>query len=325
MDEYKSTLNKIKAGESFKTRTISLLLESEKTESKIHKRTKLIPILATCLVMVIAFTLLVMPFTSHSEHSFTIKANAESILTDTDFTPISDISAAQLGFIGLDLSEIAPMLDSGDEITGSPNILNKAFLSLTVEGENIESIHLELNDGFFEVADDVTHKIIDSTPKSDNNTTGMMEDFSYFDTITLDYSDQIAPISKHFEGDWVTMNILHPYNEEIDKELIDNLLNLSVFKPDPQQEFEDEEYFEATFENFLNEMYKNTEIYVTCKFSDGKTLTKTLKLTADCEIIGTKEEYYFTGDSYFDESSSDDEYEMHEVYDYTVKLCAKIV
>lgn len=103
------------------------------------------------------------------------------------------------------------------------------------------------------------------------------------------------------------------------------MVNLSVFRPDAQKGLESEDYFESTFENYLNEMYKDTEIYITCEYSDGSKQTKTLKLYADCEIIGTKEEYFLVNDSTYADKNTHEKYEKYEVYDYTVKLCAKII
>lgn len=324
MDNYKSMLDKISASESFKKSTEDLLLNAEISESRKTHRKSFAGILAAVLSVVIILTIFFVPF--NNNRNFTIKANAESVLTDTDFTPISDLTAAQAGFFGLDFSEITPMLETGEKTTDNPKISTNVFFSLNVEGENIESVKFELSDGFFEVGQGVTNKLLEPKGEIEEKTVGMQDGFKYFKTITLDYNNQIVPIGKHYEGDWVAMSVLRPYSEETHKELIENLINLSVFKSEPQKELESKDYFEATIEDFLNEMYKDTQIYVTCTFENGKELTKTLEVFVDCEIIGTKEEYYFTGTDYNKEQTGDDEeYELFEVYDYTVKLCAKIV
>ncbi len=320
MNEYKDMLNKISASENFKKSTEELLI------AQIDKRKpvfRLVPVLAACLCIIIVMTVILVPF--GTDNSFTITANAQTVISDSDFTPISDITPGQVGFLGLDFSEITPILETDEKTTDNPRIAVKAFFSLNVEGENIESIHFELSDGFFEVSEGVTHKLLSEQDEIKEQMTGMQDGFRYFETITVDYANQIKPIGKYFEGDWVAMSVLRPYDEKAHRELIDNLLNLSAFKPDPQKKLENEEYFELTFEKFLNEMYKDTKIYVTCTFENGKQLTKTLEVYADCEIIGTKEEHYFTGDDYAVDESTEEEYEICEVYDYTLELCAKIV
>lgn len=320
MNEYKKMLDKISASENFKKSTQELLTcQTDKRKPVL----RFVPIMAACLCVIIVLTIFVIPF--GSSNNFTITANAETIITETDFSPISDLTAAHVGFIGLDFSEVAPMLDSGEKITDEPKISTNVFFSLNVEGENIEKIHFELSDGFFEVGEGVTYKLLDPKNEIKEKTLGMQDSFKYFETITLDYSNQIVPIGKHYEGDWVAMNVVRPYDEKVHRELIENLTNLSAFKPDPQKELEDKEYFESTFEDFLNEMYKDTKIYVTCTFENGKQLTKTLEVYVDCEIIGTKEEYFFTGDNYAVDEKTEEDYEKYEVYDYTVKLCARIV
>ncbi len=323
MDSYKSMLDKISASDSFKKSTQELLLNSNARDSKRLPKKSFVGVLAACLAIVIVLTIFLVPF--NSNHNFTIKANAETVLSDTDFTPISDLTAAQVGFMGLDFSEVAPMLDSGEKTTDNPKIATNVFFSLNVEGENIEKIHFELSDGFFEVGEGATYKLLEPKDEIKEKTIGMQDGFRYFETITLDYNNQIKPIGKHYEGDWVAMSVLRPYNEGTHRELIENLTSLSAFRPDPQKELEDEEYFEATIENFLNEMYKDTKIYVTCTFENGKEATKTLEVFADCEIIGTKEEYFFMGDNYAVDENTEEEYEVFEIYDYTVELCAKIV
>lgn len=325
MDSYKTALDKIKASQNFKTETVHMLSNCNKTDKqKSNKR--LVPILAACLVLVFMLTFIFVPFNSNSGNNFTIKACAQEVtqvINNTDFTPISEISAEMVGFFGPYLSELAPQLNTG-EVTDNPHISNKAFFSLSVEGENIKNIHFELNNGFFEVKDSVMSKIIDTTGEKNEHTAGMQNGFFYFETITLDYKNQINPIGENQQSDWVMINVIHPYNEKTDKQLVTEFLNLSAFCPDAHQELEDKEYFETTFENFLNEMYKDTEIYVTCEFENGQTLTKTLKLAADCEIIGTKKEYYLTGNDYEVKDQTIEKYELFEVYDYTVELCAII-
>lgn len=307
MNEYKNMLNKISASENFKNSTLELLT------SQTDKRKPVLrfaPVIAACLCVVIVLTIVVIPF---GNNNFTITANAETIITDTDFTPISDIASAQQGFVGLDFSEVTPIIDSGEKNTDNPKIATKTFFSLNVEGENIESVHFELNDGFFEVGEGVTSKLIDTQNEIKKQTIGMQEGFRYFETITLNYDNQIVPIGRYFEGDWVAMSVVRPYNEDIHKNLIEDLTNLSAFKSDPKKELESKDYFESTFENFLNEMYKDMNIYVTCTFENGKQVTKTLEVYADCEVIGTTQAYFST------------ENKSVEVYDYTVQLCAKIV
>ncbi len=320
MNEYKNMLNKISASENFKKSTLELLT------SQTDKRKPVLrfaPVIAACLCVIIVLTIFVIPF--DNSNNFTITANAETILSDTDFTPISDLTAAQAAFFGLDFSEVAPILDSGEKATDNPKISTNVFFSLNVEGENIESVQFELNNGFFEVGEGVTYKLLTPQNEIKEKTIGMQDSFKYFESITLDYNNQIIPIGRYYEGDWVAMSVLRPYNEETHRELIEDLMNLSAFKPDPQKELESEDYFETTIENFLNEMYKGTEIYVTCTFENGKQLTKTLEVYVDCEVIGTKEEYFFTGDNYAVDEKTEEDYEKYEVYDYTVKLCAKIV
>lgn len=322
MNEYKNMLSKISASENFKKSTLELLaLQTDKRKPVL----RFAPVMAACLCIIIVLTIFVIPFGGNN--NFTITANAETIISDTDFTPISDLTAAQAGFIGLDFSEITPILETGEKTTNSPKISTNVFFTLNVEGENIESVQFELSDGFFEVGEGVTNKLLAPQKEIKEKTIGMQDSFRYFETITLDYNNQIIPIGKHYEGDWVAMSVLRPYNDETHRELIENLINLSAFNPQPQKELESEDYFESTFENFLNEMYKDTKIYVTCTFENGKQLTKTLEVYVDCEVIGMKEEYYFTGDSYTIDNpeTEQDQYELYEVYDYTVKLCAKIV
>ncbi|MBQ7134088.1 MAG: hypothetical protein IJO20_06290 [Ruminococcus sp.] len=320
MNEYKNMLRKISASENFKKSTLELL--SSQTDKR-KPVLKFAPVMAACLCVIIVLTIFVMPF--GNSNNFTITANAETTLSDTDFTPISDLTAAQAGFFGLDFSEVAPMLDSGEKTTDNPKISTNVFFSLNVEGENIESVKFEISDGFFEVGEGVTYKLLSLQNEIKEKTIGMQDSFKYFESITLDYNNQIVPIGKYYEGDWVAMSVLRPYDEEAHRELIENLTSLSAFKPDPQKELESEDYFETTIENFLNEMYKDTEIYVTCTFENGKQLTKTLEVYVDCEITGTKEEYFFTGDNYAVDEKTEEDYEKYEVYDYTVKLCAKIV
>ncbi|MBQ2972221.1 MAG: hypothetical protein IJE16_06700 [Ruminococcus sp.] len=320
MNEYKNMLRKISASENFKKSTLELL--SSQTDKR-KPVLKFAPVMAACLCVIIVLTIFIIPF--GNSNNFTITANAETTLSDTDFTPISDLTAAQSGFFGLDFSEVAPMLDSGEKTTDNPKISTNVFFSLNVEGESIESVKFEISNGFFEVGEGVTYKLLTLQNEIKEKTVGMQDSFKYFESITLDYNNQIVPIGKYYEGDWVAMSVLRPYDEEAHRELIENLTSLSAFKPDPQKELESEDYFETTIENFLNEMYKDTEIYVTCTFENGKQLTKTLEVYVDCEITGTKEEYFFTGDNYAVDEKTEEDYEKYEVYDYTVKLCAKIV
>ncbi len=320
MNEYKNALSKIKASDTFREDTIEML--SNIDTKKNHKfSTKTISVMAASLVIIIAITILLSPFLA-TDHSFVIKAGAQSV-TDNAFTEIADISASMAGFIGLDLSEVNPILEGQKATNESPKISNKAFFCLNIEGEDVESIKFELNNGFFELGDGLLSKTIDHSEIIEKSTVGMQDGFDYVESFTLDYSNQFTPIGEYYEGDWVAMNVLREYDENVHKKLIHNLLNLSVLHPDKRGEIEDESYFESVFEDFLNEMYKETEIYVTCKFKDGTEKTKTLKLYADCEIIGTKEEYYYTGDDYATQQNGEETYELYEVYDYTVKLFAK--
>ncbi len=319
MNEYKNMLNKISASENFKKNTQELLAsQTDKRKTVL----RFAPVMAACLCVIIVLTIFVIPF---GHNNFTITANAETVLSDTDFTPISDLTAAQSAFFGLDFSEVVPILESGEKITDNPKISTNVFFSLNVEGESIESVQFDISDGFFEVGEGVTYKLLTPQNEIKEKTIGMQDGYRYFESITLDYNNQIVPIGRYYEGDWVAMSVLRPYNEETHRELIENLMNLSAFKPDPQKELESEDYFETTIENFLNEMYEDIEIYATCTFENGKQLTKTLEVYVDCEIIGTKEAYFFTGDSYAVDEKTEEDYEKYEVYDYTVKLCAKIV
>lgn len=320
MNEYKEMLSKISASENFKQSTLELL--TSKTEKR-KPVLRLVPVMAACLCVLILISVFVIPFGNNN--NFTITANAQTALSDTDFTPISDMTAAQAAFFGLDFSEVVPLLETGEKTTDNPKIATNVFFSLNVEGENIEQVHFELSDGVFEVGEGVTFKLLDPKDEVKEKTAGMQDSFKYYKSINLDYNNQIVPIGEYYEGDWVAMSVLRPYDEKTHKELIQNLLSLSAFQPDPQKELEDEEYFEATIEDFLNEMYKDTKIYVTCTFENGEQLTKTLEVYVDCEITGTKEEYFYTGESAVVDESTEEEYEKYEVYDYTVKLCAKIV
>ncbi len=322
MNEYKSALNKIKASNNFKNDTIKMLSNLNTTNNR-KINTKIISVLAASLVIVITAMILLTPFLT-TDHSFVIKAGAHSI-TDSSFTEIADISASMAGFIGLDLSEVNPIIQGQKAEDKSPKISNKAFFCLNIEGEDVESIKYELSNGFFELGQGLLNQTIDNSGIIEENLVGMQDGFDYVEHFTLDYSNQFTPIGKYYEGDWVAMNVLREYDETVHKKLIHNLLNLSVLHPDKRGEFEDEDYFESVFEDFLNEMYKDTEIYVTCKFKDGTEKTKTLKLYADCEITGTKEEYYYTGDNYDSQHDGDETYELYEVYDYTIKLLAKSV
>lgn len=320
MNEYKDMLNKISASENFKQSTLELLSSKAKKRKPVFK---LVPVMAACLCVLILVSVFVIPFGGNND--FTITANAQTALNDTDFTPISDMTAAQAAFFGLDFSEVAPLLETGEKTTDNPKIATNVFFSLNVEGENIEQVHFELNEGVFEVSEGVTYKLLDPKEEVKEKTVGMQESFKYYKSINLDYNNQIVPIGEHYEGDWVAMSVLRPYDEKVHKELIQNLTNLSAFQTGPQKELEDKEYFETTVEDFLNEMYKDTEIYVTCTFENGKQVTKTLGFFVDCEITGTKEEYFYTGESAVVDTNTEEEYEKYEVYDYTVKLCAKIV
>lgn len=324
MDNYKSLFDKISASDDFKNSTEQLLIASTSSNHKKTHRKYFMHAIAACLAVVIMLSFFLFPFGS-ANHSFSIKANAQTLVSDTDFTPITDITASQMGFTGTDWAEIAGVLNLSENNTEDIQITNEAFFSLNVEGDNIEKIHFELNDGYFEVKEDVTNKLLLPHNKLSNPNIGMQKGFLYFEDINLEYDNQIKPIGKDFEGDWITMNILRPYEEETHKKLIEDMVNLSVFRPDAQKGLESEEYFESTFENYLNEMYKDTEIHITCEYSDGSKLTKTLKLYADCEIIGTKEEYFLVSDSTYTDENTHEKYEKFEVYDYTVKLCAKIV
>lgn len=328
MDNYKKALNKIKASDSFKQETIELLSTTAKNKSR-KSNSKVISLIAASLAVIIAISIVFLPSITTKQNNFIISAGAatadnSNVLSSEDFTPIANISASQAGFIGIDLSEITSIPQSTTETTDNPQIENTAFFCLNVDGENIKKVTFDLNNGIFEVSQNVMYRVTDYTGKTDNYKFATSNEYEYLDTITFEYANQLTPIGKYYEGDWVTMNVLHDYNAEIEKPLLENLLNLSVLQPD-KQEMEDEEYFEATFENFLNEMYKDTEIYVTVEFENGKTKTKTLKLKADCEIIGTKEIHSFTGENYYIDSPEDESYEVYEVYDYTVDLCAQIV
>ena len=82
--------------------------------------------IAACLAVVIMLNFFLFPFSS-ADHSFSIKANAQTLVSDIDFTPITDITASQMGFTGTDWAEIAGVLNLSENNTEDIKITNEAF------------------------------------------------------------------------------------------------------------------------------------------------------------------------------------------------------
>ena len=331
-NKYKNLMNLISPDEALVKRTVAaveqvrhgaaeLTKETRRKHQKLRRR--LIPAVAAILVAVITVSVIILSPTKNPL-GFTIVASAatgDRKLSTEEFKPISDIAAAKSdsGFIGLDLSRLYADYDTLT-IADEPVMIGECMFCLRVEGEDIRYVTFSLNKGKFEVSGNSVYKLVDYENKTEAYL-GLEPEYSaFYDSITMLYSYQLelqdGPGVLYSD---VLLRIPREYDAERDAERLKRFLNLSALRPGDPGELEPEEEFCSAYEDFINDLYRDTKIGVTVTYEDGHTKSVDLSLHAVCKINGKAVRRYRIAPG-----DDEDSFATCEIYDYTVTLNAKI-
>lgn len=272
MKTYKNAMDKIKASDSFKTRTVEMLVETKRKNKKF--RFAPVAAIAASLAVVIALGAVFLPM-SKDKNSFVITANAAE-LSQNGFTVISRLPVTNMWI--------------NEDGNNQKNYTIKAGFhtdfNTEVKGENIEKVTYSIKNGALLLTNEYSKKVVDYERASDYKGLQTHEKVACSE-ITTDISSQ--------PNVDINNEIAFVLSESNDK--TDNLLVWTTSLFDSFDSFDEWEQNAGTKEkeealkkigDIYNAILKDSELNITAEYKDGKTETKALELTAEAHIDGNE-------------------------------------
>ncbi len=266
-NNYKTAMDKIHASEDFKRRTVGAV----KNKTNAPKYRRFIPAVAAMLVIAVALTVLLIPRTA--KHSFILSASA------AENTPLNEESYVDIG-----------AMKWGGGAYAADHYAEEFLTDISVSGENIDSITYSVTNGKIGLPDSCG-RLTDSTGRtayvSDGDGSYASEGYSYYDTVTCSYDDRFTADDQMMMA---SQNLSAARESGVFQRYYDAMDQLAQAHHQPialsQQEIE--QIFEAYYSKVLQELKLN----VTVTYTDGKSETKTVAFTADCEAVPVRRQFY---------------------------------
>ncbi|MBR1730961.1 MAG: hypothetical protein IJ725_00805 [Ruminococcus sp.] len=302
MNRYKRELTEIKADESFKAETISLMnnrLNSQKPRRK--SRITAIGALAASLALIIGITTLLA--NPGGRHSFTLTAYAAESTGDEikpeALNTKSYISVGTIKHFGATTSFVTGKLNDNDEIIeeypedGSTitEVQHEFVFNLNCKGDNIDTVTFDSGNGKFKLSD--SNKGVTETTGKSVSYNGFEESDNYYcDTFTTKYADQI----------WNVEPVWDPIlaGNQSDDSVYPRLYLETKFKNYEmgQAPREVQDFFnwygdgirpkeisnakkKALYEAYIDYLVRDLEVSVTAKFKDGSEETQKVKFKSE--------------------------------------------
>lgn len=280
-NNYKTALDKIHANEDFKRRTVGAM--QNKTKAPNYRR--FIPAVAAMLVVAVALTVLLIPHTA--QHSFTLSASA------AESTPLNEDSYVGIGAIKCD----------GGAYTAD-HYAEEFLTDISVSGENIDSITYSVTNGKIGLPDSCD-RLTDYTGKTayvnDGDGTYSSNGYSYssdgysYDTVTYSYYDTVTcsyddPFTADDQMMMASQNLSAARESGAFQRYYDAMDQLAQSHHQPIALSEEE--IEQIFAEYYNKVLQERKLNITVTYTDGKSETKTVAFSADCEAVPVRRQFY---------------------------------